>query len=1305
MSKEGLRAILTKEEIVPTSTAQDFLNQAKAVDDVYKQHVRTYIPLQTGSDEASGVTAFAKKFIKQVKEKRSPRGYITADFGYGKTSAGLFVWEQAQENRLIAVPPFSLTRLEDLLDATTGWVAYILGKTAPNFVDNILQIYGSYRDRDLSNIAERYGVTLEQAEQMLADGRLQLEIKPKDIVTFFVQITDVVLEAGFEGLIVIPDELQQYLAPEIKSGKIDPLVPFFEIIGELLSKQGTLAFGFLMIITSKELGVMNDQRGDFIDRTRGNTLDLRTIYDRDFPKRLWYQFAETFEYMSLASTVIDDYTLESLGQIASREDLSNGPRTVVNVFRRVASRVLETEDSVSPYNPIDLINDFIANNIAFDGRKILQGAVNRAITSNIVRGRTQLEEATKLIGAFPNEGADQSVQEYYALRDACAELKRIASPDIVIEVGGRDGSVLALRGLDRARENTDELTLILQEFIRSYEPQASFQIERAVSAFTQLVHTSLFKETDWKVRKSSKPSPRRAEILFTGDFASMRQEFPERYVTVQVLGDYELFSQVEYDAECSLSFIIQRDLDSPRNKRTTWLGDLQVNTEKYTGQFELNLMLPCFDNLARALQEQIRQVVDPEDVDVQMILALHDFLLKQAEKDSISKPLKERIQRAMSVRLLEAARDVLLNPAVGQDFEVVGERLIEVIVYKLIKARYGDEYHTLITYNRWRDRLRDYIAALRQLSNFAEKQGYLAIEDTKDNIASYFGTTSASFDAFQSRFSDLLTIEADFQRGQKGSVKFIRHPLEEAIFTALQNSESSEQVDDKICQSLSKEYVYQGAIELGYRDDEIDYILQIMEARELIEINPDWIIEKARPNIEVDEIKEQISSFQQDVKHLYATTKSPDVEHLHARAHQYHERFQGLDKHQDEVELLILSERIREDNELLDSLLIREVDTLKTMADNLNIEPFSPEYASAITHFVKVAPFTEQVNIVRATHERTLGQWQDVYAQFQEDVKQLQQQIKSITIVRLSEIKQIIDELRETRLNLNNQRRTLVTVVEYLNEWERLSDLYHIIVDSVQKLGKPAIQHGETIQEIEQTIVNDFGNDEQSAFSKISAYYRQLSDVQTRLQQMGDLARNKFNREQNQYRTLLTRYAGIPESKLWQNIYYSSDNTTGVYKNLYDAVINQMTEIMEQFYANIEWLDRQVETLATEERDITELRQMHNRVDERFTELSRTSGREDIRPVAKFEGWIKLFAQANRELDSIRQKLQEAKDSTSESVLSGTEKEIYETLQRESTTSLTRTRRAFEQLTDDEFWSVIKILWERGLITIHINSQ
>jgi hypothetical protein len=257
-------------------------------------------------------------------------------------------------------------------------------------------------------------VTPEQALRMVEDGVLLLNITPNEIVRFFTQMTELVREAGFEGLVVIPDELQQYLEPEIKSGKVDPLGPLFSIVDNLRNQQGKLAFGLLMIITSKELGVINDQRGDLIDRLRGNTLDC-AIYDREFPARLWVRFAETFDFAQSAPRLIDEYALESLGQIASRQDLSNGPRTVINAFRRIAQRALEAAGQLVPYSPIDLIDDFLGNRIAFDARKIIQEVTNAALATSFVRDNAALEYAVKLLAGFPVDGATREIQVHYEL--------------------------------------------------------------------------------------------------------------------------------------------------------------------------------------------------------------------------------------------------------------------------------------------------------------------------------------------------------------------------------------------------------------------------------------------------------------------------------------------------------------------------------------------------------------------------------------------------------------------------------------------------------------------------------------------------------------------------------------------------------------------------------------------------------------------------------------------------------------------------------------------------------------------------
>jgi len=438
-SAEGLQAIVDKNEVVPTRRAVDFLERPKEVHDTYKFHVQTYVPVHIGaeSDTRTGVEGFAKKFLKRVHDKKSPRGYITAEFGYGKTSTGLYVWEQAEQERIIALPPFQLNRLSDFIDATYGWVQYELGLTSPTHQQQSHDIYQKYTRRSLEDAASRYSTSIDAVRKMVEDGRLNLALTPDDILAFFREMSELVLDAGFGGLVVIADEIQQYLDPQIRSGTADPIGPLFDIVQGLADERQNLAFGFLLIMPSMQLGLISDQRGDLIDRMRDFTLDLKTIYDREFPARLWQRLAEIYDFTDARDKVIDSDALAGLGQIASRTDLSNGPRTVVNVIKLASRRFLQSNNDIVPYSPIDLIDSFLTGDITFDGTKQIQEAVIRALEYDFVQQHAELERAVRLAAAFPQEGAPQAVQERYGLRDAFLELRDSGFGDVVIEVGDR----------------------------------------------------------------------------------------------------------------------------------------------------------------------------------------------------------------------------------------------------------------------------------------------------------------------------------------------------------------------------------------------------------------------------------------------------------------------------------------------------------------------------------------------------------------------------------------------------------------------------------------------------------------------------------------------------------------------------------------------------------------------------------------------------------------------------------------------------------------------------------------------------
>src|SRR5689334_11014209 len=111
MAIEGLQVILDKAAVVPTPTADRLVTAPEAVEAAFLHHVRSYVPFSRASGAEDGtdsisIADYEKRLIEKVKTKKAPKGYITADFGYGKTSTALYIWDRCRQAGLLAVPPF-----------------------------------------------------------------------------------------------------------------------------------------------------------------------------------------------------------------------------------------------------------------------------------------------------------------------------------------------------------------------------------------------------------------------------------------------------------------------------------------------------------------------------------------------------------------------------------------------------------------------------------------------------------------------------------------------------------------------------------------------------------------------------------------------------------------------------------------------------------------------------------------------------------------------------------------------------------------------------------------------------------------------------------------------------------------------------------------------------------------------------------------------------------------------------------------------------------------------------------------------
>ncbi len=879
MAIEGLRFVLEKEAVVGTPTADQLMQVPDIVYEQFMRHVRSYVPFGRAAgagEDTISIADYERRLITLVKEAKAPKGYITADFGYGKTSTALYLWHRCREAGLLAVPPFRLGKLNDLVLATYGWSRYELGRRAPALVPQVEELYRGYSERSVESDAHGDASRAALLRELLHQGRYTLELGAIDYLNFFEQIAELGREAGFEGLVILTDEVQQYIEPAVRAGVRDPIAPLFDIVQAFVTRKGHLPVGLILSIPSKELGVINDQRADLVQRLKmeGLGLDLRAIYDQDFAARLWDRLAREFTFTAEAPRIVEAATLNSLGQIASRDDLANGPRTVIAAFSLMIRRYLDSAGRVAPLTPVGLIDAFLAGEIVFDNVGKLQAVIQGHLASRLVAERPHYRDVIKLLGAFPTDGASRAVLEAAGLWEAFDELSRLAQGDIVITVGGgRDnqGRELpygsTLRGLEPSSAvASDWLTQTIREFRRGYVDSADLTLQRAQRAFIRLLTTLVFREQEWKVlERVGERITDSTGILLEGQFRSSAKRFPERRVYIRLPREGEP-AKGGLDADLTLDIVLARHFDVEDQPRRRLPGLIEGEEAARTGhvQLELNLFHRSSDHFYTDLQTTLQPVLSPWQLSPLLLLALDEYLEEKRQQGVIPKEDDREIARNFQPLLREHAVDELLNDDLGAPLGASRERIVEELLRQIWEGRYPD-YHTLIVQQNWRGALRDYETALERLPGPDERQGAEPFVGTKAEIARLFNRSNVAFDTFVGVFPDFIVVTKPFRGQEAGEVRFRLHPFEQQVRDLLREgrSETVIQAGQRLtARTLPLQDVYISGRALGYRQDEVSALLDIMAVRGLIEVSAQRgeLREVVSPKLRVEDLQAQVMS-------------------------------------------------------------------------------------------------------------------------------------------------------------------------------------------------------------------------------------------------------------------------------------------------------------------------------------------------------------------------------------------------------------------------------------------------------------
>ncbi len=892
---EGLQAILEKEPVLSTVNALDLQSDPSRVEGEYQRHVATFIPM-------GDVNEYSARLLRRISGSKTPKGMLVAPYGYGKTSTLAFLWHECESNGLVAVPPFYCANLLDILDATYGWVRYRLENRQPGLLPDLDAAYHKYTTATIEEMAKRHAeehgvaniIATRMLENMLRAGELVLQLTPSSLLFFLDAATGLVLQAGYRGLVLFADELQQYFS---KGANLRRTVQEFrEFVWGLDTRSSAL--GMIFSVPTYAESVIQEQGKDILQRLKKDDLfyRLQDVYTVEFPLQLWRRYCDAFSLGDIAAQVIDNPTLVAIGQIAEREDLGEGPRTVIDSFKRA---ILYFQDHQTSYSPVDLINDFLESNIRFQAQANKLKVVTKQVLDSTVVDTHEKQNAVRLMAAFPR-GCPVEVQKLYGVHDAIVALSKQSHGELMVRLAEGD----TLLGLSRTGGPIHTVDRIVTRFWQGYE-EDELHLESAIRGFIRRLLPRFFQQRRGTIsigwgNLDFSASPQGSYVsLVEGTFNS---KYPRRRLALQVAYEASQLQPTNDMADFQFDFLLSLGGHQEEGK----LDEIDSKTVRFILNTQIKVGTALPDDI-RKLQE----FVLPEFVTPLLMLSLVDYFdrWEEIEEETIPDADKAEIEH-YSNRLTGHAAAMLFGRSVAESISPplrrLGGQMVEELFNRLCVHLFPN-YSTFFMHAQHESVITDYINAMRDMT-LKQRRGHAVIQGTKDAVARRFGLNSVStFDnRIQNEYAMLMAKTEWTGRGEQGNAEITLnlHPLEQTILEKLRNSAVRRQRDSLIVPVLAADEIAMLARVQGYRDEEILYTLQLLAARGYAFFDKqDKVIFLAQLGPAPVELKKQLHTLAQEVSNVPAgMLDSNIVGEIESRLQQIEEMIENPSADEEELD-------------------------------------------------------------------------------------------------------------------------------------------------------------------------------------------------------------------------------------------------------------------------------------------------------------------------------------------------------------------------------------------------------------------
>lgn len=852
----SLETIITKQSVIETPTASDLAAAPQEYAERFAFHVETHVTVADLADKWD-------RMLRNLEQRKSVTGLIYADTGYGKTSTAAALWQYAEQRGFVAVPPFMWASMTDMLIAVYGWSRYRLATTRPDLIASLDQRYNDLMQSGLGDLSVRISraqnVSLDDArkivESLRHEGHVSDVISPNRLITCLEFLTALLCEAGFKGLLLLPDEFELFETTNADIAK--NFAQLKEFIFPLFQKDN-LPLG-CVVVTYKKTQAQINQREPYMlarfNKPEGSLINLETVYGstndgRRFPEVLWNKLSIQGDLSPAEQGAISQDVLVSLGQFLAHPrstSLLSGPRSVVAAFRRAAIHYRTTG---KPYTIFEFCTDYLnSGTICYNQQEVEAAKSYASIMGQTAanNGETR-KKIVQLLCVMP-EGVPHEVFVAHGISDEnrIAVVQSLIGTYVITTTLGP-----TLAHYRPSEMSGDQMVEVLKTMRDRHNPGGPATLRAAVrglvnhllpSFLSRRVGAAQMGWSSWGVMDTD------LEPVWTANVVGTTNEFfPDRNLAIHV-GDTDHPTETgKYShTDFYLRFVLHTQaFDGPL---------FQVTERGLT--FHFLVTQPFDSNQVPGSIRKLGDVFLPDRVTPLLLLEMLDFFelsstqakVGELKLDAQVKMLRSQILNEMTNYMFsEGTKRELVGQRPSLSQIPIGKDLVERALSILIRERYPD-YNSVAITHQWVTVLEKYRQIVANEESLGIRRGDEPLRTVNSEVPGLFNVSSHS--TFRNTYYpngvlryllriDELDAEGRLVQSRIESsnnnrpvgLVFTLHPLEREILQCLENSPYT--LPNRDTKAIKKADVFTIAAPKGYLNEEIIQLAKLLVARGLV---------------------------------------------------------------------------------------------------------------------------------------------------------------------------------------------------------------------------------------------------------------------------------------------------------------------------------------------------------------------------------------------------------------------------------------------------------------------------------------